>query len=315
MSPLSSPSISSTTTKTSSDPKDRHYHSSSKSSKHKKHDRHKSSKDSKRSRERDDKKKHSREKSREKERKEPRSGSDRGESSKDLKVKIKTPIKIEEKPFNAADCNLIDKILGDQAKPKLSTQTSIKDEVPGKSEVKPFKMQLLVKKEEIMDFEPMNTDPIEEPKEIEIYNGSIYMADVARFPLTASLISGPAESIIKNLPDCLEVVGRINPSTVFDYISKLRNLPGKELVLIRFGSPDEEAYDSLFTYFFTRKRLGVIKAGIEGVKDLYIVPIEAKKPLPTVLLPIKGPGFIDGDHKPDLLIGVLVKGANDPKVC
>lgn len=222
---------------------------------------------------------------------------------------MKPTIKIEEKPFKAEDCNLIDKILGDQVKPKLPIQNSVKDEIPVKAEVKPP-----MKKEEILDYESISIDPIEVPKEVDVYNGSIYMAEVARFPITASLISGSADTFVKNMPDCLEVVGRINPSIVYDYLSKLKSLPGKELVLFRFGSPDEEAYDSLFAYFFTRKRLGVIKA-IDGVKDFYIFPIEAKKPLPAVLLPINGPGFFDGEHKPDLLVGVAVKGVTDSKVC
>ena len=67
----------------------------------------------------------------------------------------------------------------------------------------------------------------------------------------------------------------------------------QELCLIRFHPATEEeevAYVSLFSYFSSRKRFGVVANNNRRIKDLYLIPLGSKDPLPSKLLPFDGPG-------------------------
>lgn len=63
--------------------------------------------------------------------------------------------------------------------------------------------------------------------------------------------------------------------------------------LIRFypASDEEEvAYVSLFSYFNSRRRFGVVSNICNNIKDLYLIPLCTNESIPSVLLPIDGPG-------------------------
>lgn len=67
----------------------------------------------------------------------------------------------------------------------------------------------------------------------------------------------------------------------------------QELCLIRFQPATEEeevAYVSLFSYFSSRQRFGVVANNNRRIKDLYLIPLSSKDPLPSKLLPFDGPG-------------------------
>lgn len=67
----------------------------------------------------------------------------------------------------------------------------------------------------------------------------------------------------------------------------------QELCLIRFHPATEEeevAYISLYSYFSSRGRFGVVANNNRHVKDLYLIPLSTKDPIPSKLLPFEGPG-------------------------
>lgn len=80
----------------------------------------------------------------------------------------------------------------------------------------------------------------------------------------------------------------------FNYVTiSLAILCLQELCLIRFHPATEEeevAYVSLFSYFSSRKRFGVVANNNRRIKDLYLIPLGSKDPLPSRLLPFDGPG-------------------------
>lgn len=72
----------------------------------------------------------------------------------------------------------------------------------------------------------------------------------------------------------------------------------QELSLIRFhpASDEEEvAYVSLFSYFNSRRRFGVVSNICKHIKDLYLIPLCSKQSIPAVLLPMEGPGISHTD--------------------
>lgn len=82
--------------------------------------------------------------------------------------------------------------------------------------------------------------------------------------------------------------GRTNSRT-----NGARPVSAQELCLIRFQPATEEeevAYISLYSYFSSRGRFGVVANNSRHVKDLYLIPLSARDPVPSKLLPFEGPG-------------------------
>lgn len=145
-----------------------------------------------------------------------------------------------------------------------------------------------------------------------IWSGSINMIDVATFQIIIQPISGIFNELDKDLPGELDVVGRISPDTVWEYIVKIKKSPNKEIVIVRLVPSTETenlAYIALYTYLDKRKRLGVVKTTSSHLKDFYILPLGARKMLPQVLQSSmnKNTNFYDDDLRPDLLMGIIIR--------
>lgn len=235
---------------------------------------------------------------------------------------------IKTKPA-AEDYNLIDKIL------EASSSTIQLDEIKAKEKLQknvqtinpvpePIKKTISIESDQepsstviiptppdtFFDSESNEQNDFIEPQEI-LWSGTIKMIDVASFQITLHSVSGDCDGISRDLPSLLDIVGRISPETVWDYITKIKKSPNKEILLLRFGCDmDDEnvLYNNLYQYLHSRKRLGVIKTESAFIKDFYVFPLAAQSTLPNVLLPIVGSGFVEGEaNKPDLLLGIVVK--------
>ncbi|XP_023603211.1 death-inducer obliterator 1 isoform X3 [Myotis lucifugus] len=126
-----------------------------------------------------------------------------------------------------------------------------------------------------------------------IWKGFINMQSVAKFVTKAYPVSGCFDYLSEDLPDTIHIGGRIAPRTVWDYVGKLKSSVSKELCLIRFHPATEEeevAYISLYSYFSSRGRFGVVANNSRHIKDLYLIPLSSEDPVPSKLLPFEGPG-------------------------
>lgn len=140
-----------------------------------------------------------------------------------------------------------------------------------------------------------------------LWKGFLNMPTVAKFVTKGYLISGSPDFLKEDLPDTILIGGRILPQTVWEYVDLIKTSEAKELSLIRFHPSSEEeevAYVSLFSYFNSRRRFGVVSNICKRIKDLYLIPLSTKQSIPAVLLPIEGPG-LEQNH-PNLLIGLAV---------
>ncbi|XP_020293828.1 death-inducer obliterator 1 [Pseudomyrmex gracilis] len=179
---------------------------------------------------------------------------------------------------------------------------------------------------DISDREPSSTVTIKTPdineeperdKEVEtnketpgktVWRGFVNMVDVAKFFITAQEISGNAKDLMDDLPDTVDVVGRISHQTVWDYISKMKKSGSKEILVIRLTAANDEEkipYITLYSYLNSRSRLGVVGNVSKTIKDFYIMPFSSQSTLPPVLLPLTGTGF--EEHRPHLLLGIIVR--------
>lgn len=140
-----------------------------------------------------------------------------------------------------------------------------------------------------------------------IWKGFINMQSVAKFVTKAYPVSGCFDYLSEDLPDTIHIGGRIAPKTVWDYVGKLKSSVSKELCLIRFHPATEEeevAYISLYSYFSSRGRFGVVANNNRHVKDLYLIPLSAKDPVPSKLLPFEGPGL--ESPRPNIILGLVI---------
>ncbi|CAD1472934.1 unnamed protein product, partial [Heterotrigona itama] len=141
-----------------------------------------------------------------------------------------------------------------------------------------------------------------------VWRGFVNMVDVAKFFITAQEVSGHAKDLMDDLPDTVDVVGRISHETVWDYISKMKKTGSKEILVIRLTAANDEEkipYITLYSYLNSRSRLGVVGNVSKNIKDFYIMPFSSQSTIPQVLLPLNGPGF--EEHRPHLLLGIIVR--------
>lgn len=267
-------------------------------------------------RDRDNKKKDDKDK---RDREKPKTADSKEDHKKSI-VKVKEPPKPVKKEDNF---NLIDKILEAQSTIDrvLRAEDTKKTEIARKI-IQPASETFVEQKLKIppsseCDQEPSSTVTIPTPPEYlfdkqlveaesALWVGTLTMIDIATFRISVHGVSGDCESIKHELPAELDVVGRIIPDTVWEYIDKIKK--NKEILIIRLSAATEEdndAYYELYKYLYTKKRLGVIKTASRSVKDFYVFPLASHKSLPSVLQSIDGQGFESG--RPDLLLGIIVK--------
>ncbi|XP_063978171.1 uncharacterized protein Pps isoform X2 [Diachasmimorpha longicaudata] len=141
-----------------------------------------------------------------------------------------------------------------------------------------------------------------------VWRGFVNMPDVAKFFITAQEISGHAKDLMDDLPDSIDVVGRIGPETVWEYMSKMKKNGSKEILVIRLTAANDEEkipYITLYSYLNSRSRLGVIGAISNNIKDFYIMPFSSNSQVPPILRPLIGPGF--EENRPHLLLGIIIR--------
>ncbi|KAJ0066751.1 hypothetical protein NL108_002373 [Boleophthalmus pectinirostris] len=126
-----------------------------------------------------------------------------------------------------------------------------------------------------------------------LWRGFLHMASVAKLVTKAFPVSGILDHLTEDLPDSIQIGGRIGPQIVWDYLEKIRATGTKEVCLIRFSPETEEdeiSYTLLYAYFSSRKRFGVVSNNLKQVKDMYIIPLGATEKVPHQLVPFDGPG-------------------------
>ncbi|XP_058162912.1 PHD finger protein 3 isoform X2 [Dasypus novemcinctus] len=141
-----------------------------------------------------------------------------------------------------------------------------------------------------------------------IWKGFINMPSVAKFVTKAYPVSGSPEYLTEDLPDSIQVGGRISPQTVWDYVEKIKASGTKEICVVRFTPVTEEdqiSYTLLFAYFSSRKRYGVAANNMKQVKDMYLIPLGSTDKIPHPLVPFDGPGL--ELHRPNLLLGLIIR--------
>ncbi|XP_017268324.1 PHD finger protein 3 isoform X2 [Kryptolebias marmoratus] len=141
-----------------------------------------------------------------------------------------------------------------------------------------------------------------------MWRGFIHMHSVAKLVTKAFPVSGVLDNLTEDLPDSIQVGGRISPQTVWDYLEKIRATGTKEVCLVRFSPETEEdeiSYTLLYAYFSSRRRFGVVSNNLKQVKDMYLIPLGSTEKVPHQLVPFDGPGL--ENNRANLLLGLIIR--------
>ncbi|XP_029305251.1 LOW QUALITY PROTEIN: PHD finger protein 3 [Cottoperca gobio] len=141
-----------------------------------------------------------------------------------------------------------------------------------------------------------------------LWQGLLHMHSVAKLVTKAFPVSGILDDLTEDLPDSIQIGGRISPQIVWDYLEKIRATGTKEVCLIRFTPETEEdeiSYTLLYAYFSSRRRFGVVSNNLKQVKDMYIIPLGATEKVPHQLVPFDGPGL--ENNRANLLLGLIIR--------
>uniref|UniRef100_A0AAY5EJJ7 PHD finger protein 3 n=1 Tax=Electrophorus electricus TaxID=8005 RepID=A0AAY5EJJ7_ELEEL len=141
-----------------------------------------------------------------------------------------------------------------------------------------------------------------------LWNGYVVMPAVARFLTKAYPVSGILDHLTEDLPDSIQVGGRISPQIVWDYVEKIRASGTKEICVVRFTPDTEEdeiSYTLLYAYFSSRRRYGVVANNRKQVKDMYLIPLSTTEKIPHQIVPFDGPGL--ETNRPNLLLGLIIR--------
>ncbi|KAJ8883504.1 hypothetical protein PR048_015348 [Dryococelus australis] len=143
-----------------------------------------------------------------------------------------------------------------------------------------------------------------------IWSGYINMAGVSNVSTSAKIVYGNGKDLNDVLPSLLEVVGRIDPDTVWDYVSKVKRSGTKEILVLRLTSSGGDAkvsYCTLYKHLHSKNRFGVIGNLPEStrIKDFYIMPLASRSPVPEQLTSLDGQIF-EGP-RPHILVCIIIR--------
>ena len=172
-----------------------------------------------------------------------------------------------------------------------------------------------------------------------VWRGDVLMPDEGGYPSVAVQVAGralgSAEELWKSiLPTSMFMAGRIESKTALDYLVQCAFASSRELVVIALlpdlegptaSHPDRPTAESgtakqnhLIQFLSNRKRFGVCPPSDQlkrVVKDIYVVPLLAKEPLPEYIELLDQHALGEsGERDTDLLLAVMVmvKGAVQP---
>lgn len=99
-------------------------------------------------------------------------------------------------------------------------------------------------------------------------------------------MSGSTDLADLEIPSSLDVVGRIRPEMVWDYVNQTRRVGSRDIVVFKFvpaSDADRKHYLSFLSHMYKSNRFAVVGAISKLIKDFYVVPLPKDSPIPLAL--------------------------------
>lgn len=88
------------------------------------------------------------------------------------------------------------------------------------------------------------------------------------------------------MPVSLDIVGRIRPDMVWDYVNQTRKAGSRDIVVVKFSpctEADKKNYTAFLSHMHKCNRYAVVGPISKMIKDFYIVPLPKDSPIPSAL--------------------------------
>lgn len=168
--------------------------------------------------------------------------------------------------------------------------THIREPLPSGRVQADAEIDHLLRDEEEPDSPPYS--PKDYNEEGTIWRGRIALSPISEFSSSAKHVGGADLSAkipwSQLMPPVLQVDGRIDIQLASNYLCGLRFSGSTDVSVTSVRRPEfpveRAGFDKLFSYFWERKRYGVIgKHSLPAVKDTYVIPLEAGSTKPEFI--------------------------------
>ncbi|KAL2059810.1 hypothetical protein VTL71DRAFT_10194 [Oculimacula yallundae] len=159
--------------------------------------------------------------------------------------------------------------------------------------------------------------PAEYPTDPDVvWQGSLTMDSVARFPATAKHVAGFTEKVNAawkdNLQSDLRIAGRIDEDKANEYLCSLRYSPPTDVAVVSItpiGDASDADFYALYNYFESRKRYGVLtNKGLGNIRDTYLVPVPPNPgSLPDFITNLEGHKVPEVRTDPMILVALVIR--------
>jgi len=89
-----------------------------------------------------------------------------------------------------------------------------------------------------------------------------------------------------DIPGSLDIVGRIRPEMVWDYVNQTRKAGSRDILIVKFSpstDADKKNYSAFLSHMCKCNRFAVVGLTSKLIKDFYIVPLPKDSPIPLAL--------------------------------
>lgn len=146
----------------------------------------------------------------------------------------------------------------------------------------------------LLPYQPKPTPP---QNASSFWQGTIHMPGRYRFRADFLPISDRSELVKRDLPRLLHISGRISPSVVYEYLTKIRARNCKDVIVFRISEPwitneNWKDWNGVYENMASRNQMVVVDIGqMPRVKDFYLLALSPDEMPNKALLPFgNGPG-------------------------
>ena len=100
-------------------------------------------------------------------------------------------------------------------------------------------------------------------------------------------MSGSTDLADLEMPSSLDIVGRIRPEMVWEYVNQTRRAGTRDIVVFKFtpaSDSDRKHYSSFLSHMYKHNWFAVVGAVSKLIKDFYVVPLPKDSPIPLALV-------------------------------
>ncbi|EFX65711.1 hypothetical protein DAPPUDRAFT_32159, partial [Daphnia pulex] len=120
-----------------------------------------------------------------------------------------------------------------------------------------------------------------------VWKGVINSAETGKVNVQALDMSGSTDLADLEMPSSLDIVGRIRPEMVWEYVNQTRRAGTRDIVVFKFtpaSDSDRKHYSSFLSHMYKHNRFAVVGTVSKLIKDFYVVPLPKDSPIPLALV-------------------------------